>query len=110
MNKQEKRNYIGQHIDISHARLTDNEADTLCDLIKNYDSYKGKSKTETRTSPGICSEGKFTRTDTLKFSFDEDSVAIRCDYSYVDDDGESGSSTNTISDARGILSNLKHLK
>lgn len=109
MHKKEKRAYISQKIDLSRTRLTDQEADTLYEITKNYDQYKGKSKTYSRSSSGISSDGKYTRNETRTYTFTEDQVGIRYTNSYHDDDGEEGSVTQTHNDGRGILNLLKYL-
>ncbi|CAM5545528.1 putative protein OS=Streptomyces griseomycini OX=66895 GN=FHS37_001651 PE=4 SV=1 [Streptomyces griseomycini] len=52
-------------------------------------------------SAGV-SDGKYTRRETFTDTFTDD-VGIRQDYGYQDDDGQSGTSTHVITDARGIL-------
>ncbi|MFE9442934.1 hypothetical protein ACFYO2_28975 [Streptomyces sp. NPDC006602] len=101
--KQRLRDYIGERLDVSGTRLTDDEATFLSDFLDAYDeTYKGR--TETRTTSRDCwsSDGKYTRRETFTDTFTDD-VGIRQDYEYQDDDGQSGSSTNVITDARGIL-------
>jgi hypothetical protein len=101
--KKRLRERIGGHIDVSGARLTDDEAQFLGDLVDNYDDeYRGRSETRTKSFTGWSSDGRFTRDETYTDTFTDD-VGIRTDYSYQDDDGQSGESSTEINDARGIL-------
>lgn len=106
MNRDEKkqlRSHIGDYLDVSGTRMTDDEASFLGDFIDNYeDDYKGKSETHTHTFRDWCSDGRYTREETTTHTF-TDTPGIHEDYSYKDDDGQSGSSSNDITDARGIL-------
>ena len=113
MNKKEKRNYISQKIDLNNTRLTNEEVDTLYNIVENYDQeYKGKSCTSTYKSTGTSSDGKYEReaTNTFTFTDNGNQLGIRWDHSYHDDDGQSGSSSETRYDGRGILNFLKHFK
>ena len=101
--KKKIRNHIGEHLDVSGARLTDDEAVFLRDFVDEYDElHKGRSETRTRSYDGWSSDGKHTREETFTETFTDD-VGIRTDYSYRDDDGQSGESSNEVKDARGIL-------
>ncbi|MEA9986070.1 hypothetical protein [Subtercola sp. RTI3] len=105
MDKNEKkrlRAHVGEHLDISGARLTDDEAEQLADFVDNYDEFRGRSDTRTSTHVGWSSEGKYTREETYTDTFTHD-VGIRTDYSYQDDDGQTGESSNNVTDARGVL-------
>ena len=108
MNRKEKRSFISQALGTSHTRMTEDETNLLFDFLTNYDDkYRGQSTSKTHTSQGRYSEGKFTRTETNTYTF-EDTPGIRYDYSYHDDDGQTGSSTQFINTARGILNWLKN--
>lgn len=101
--KKRLRDYIGEHLDVSSTRLTDDEATFLSDFLDEYDeTYKGRTETRTTSRDGWSSDGKYTRRETFTYTFTDD-VGIRQDYEYQDDDGESGASTYVITDARGIL-------
>ena len=101
--KKRLRDYIGEYLDVSSTRLTDDEATFLSDFLDEYDeTYKGRMFTRTRSRPGWSSDGKYTRSETFTDTFTDD-VGIRQDYEYQDDDGQNGRSTKVITDARGIL-------
>ena len=101
--KKRIRDKIGEHLDVSGARLTDHEAGFLNEFIDDYDeTYRGKSKTRRSSSSGWSSDGKYVRTEEFTDTF-TDAIGIRQDYSYHDDDGQSGTSSSEIKDARGIL-------
>ncbi|MFI9117465.1 hypothetical protein [Streptomyces venezuelae] len=101
--KKRLRDYIGTYLDVSSARLTDDQATFLSDFLDEYnETYRGRTFTRTRSRTGWSSDGKYTRSETLTDTFTDD-VGIRQDYEFQDDDGQNGSSTNVITDARGIL-------
>lgn len=101
--KKRLREHIGEHVDVSGARLSDDEAQFLGDFVDNYDDdYRGRSDTHTKSFTGWSSDGKYTRDETYTDTF-TDEIGIRVDYSYQDDDGQKGASSTEIRDARGIL-------
>ncbi|WP_329359775.1 hypothetical protein [Streptomyces anulatus] len=106
MDRHEKtrlRDYIGEHLNLSGTRLTDDEATFLGDFLDKYDTtYKGRTETRNRKRAGWSSDGKYVRHETFTDTF-TDEVGIRQDYEFQDDDGQSGTSTNVITDARGVL-------
>lgn len=105
--KKRLREHIGEYLDVSGARLTDDEAIRLGKFIDEYDeSYEGRTVTRTRSHDGWSSEGKYTRRETFTDTFTDD-VGLRQTYEYQDDDGQSGTSSNEIRDARGILNWLR---
>jgi len=104
--KKKLREYIGEHIDVSGTRLSDKDAQELGQFIDNYDNYRGRSTTRTKSFDSWSSDGKYTRDETFTETFTEE-VGIRLDYSYMDDDGKSGESSENIQDARGILNKLR---
>ena len=104
--KKRLRERIGEDLDISGTRLTDAEAEQLGNFVENYDEYRGKSTTFEKRREGWSSDGKYTRDETVTETFTE-RPGIRREYSYQDDDGQSGDSTSLISDARGVLNWLK---
>ncbi|MGI5162264.1 hypothetical protein [Microbispora sp. CA-102843] len=110
MDREEKkkiRDHIGEYLDVSGTRLTDDEAVFLRDFVDEYDEvHKGRSETRTRSRDGWSSDGKYTREETITDTFTDD-VGIRTDYSYRDDDGQTGESSTEIKDARGILNWFK---
>jgi len=104
--KQRLREHIGEHLDVSGARLKDDEAVFLGELIDNYDSYRGRSETWTSSFDGWSSDGKYTRREEFTDTF-TDEIGIRQDYSYWDDHGQTGGSSREIRDARGVLNWFK---
>jgi len=106
MDRNEKKNlrkHIGEHLDVSGARLTDDEATVLGEFIDEYDEkHRDRIVTRKHSHDGWSSDGKYTRTTTSTDTFTND-IGIRQDSSYVDDDGQTDSSSRTIKDARGIL-------
>jgi hypothetical protein len=105
--KKKLRDHIGEHLDVSGARLSDDEAVFLRDFIDEYDeTYKGWSETRKSSHDGWSSDGKFTRWEEFTETFTDD-IGIRQDYSYRDDDGQNGASSREIKDARGILNWFK---
>ena len=106
MDRNEKswlRDYIGEHLEVSGTRLTDDEAGFLKDFIGDYDeTYRGRSETRRSSHDGWSSDGKLTRTEEFTDTFTDD-IGIRRDYNYHDDDGQNGESSAEIKDARGIL-------
>ncbi|QKW22323.1 hypothetical protein HUT16_27485 [Kitasatospora sp. NA04385] len=105
--KQQRRNYIGEYLDISSTRMTDDEVMLLCEFIEMYDkSYRGVTKTRTRRGSSWSSDGKYTYSETFTDTFTDD-IGIRQDYQYTDDDGGRRESTTIINDARGVLNWLR---
>jgi hypothetical protein len=101
--KKRLRDHVGEHLDVSGARLTDDEAAFLSDFVDEYDEkYRGRTDSRTTSYDGWSSDGKYTRTETFTDTFTDD-VGIRRHHEYRDDDGQSGTSSNEITDARGIL-------
>ncbi|MPY12095.1 hypothetical protein [Arthrobacter bussei] len=101
--KKRLRERIGEKIDVSGTRMSDDEATFLAGVIDKYDEqYRGDSSTKTSSFTGSSSEGKYTRTETWTHTF-TDEVGIRQDYEYHDDDGQTGKDSKVIKDARGIL-------
>ncbi|MFG2800426.1 hypothetical protein [Streptomyces pseudovenezuelae] len=101
--KKRLRDYIGEHLDVSSTRLTDDEATFLGHFLDEYDeTHKGRTETRTRSSVGWSSDGKYTYRETFTDTF-TDEVGIRQDYEYQDDDGQRRTSMNVITNARGIL-------
>lgn len=105
MDRDEKnriRKNLGEHLNVSRTRLTDDEATFLSEFVKDYEKYKGTSHSRTNKFTGWSSDGKYTRVEQFTDTF-TDHVGIRQEYSYRDDDGQSGGTTTEIRDARGIL-------
>ena len=101
--KKRLRDHIGEHLDVSTSRLTDDEATFLKGFVDDYDgTHKGRSTTRDRTHDGWSSDGRFTRKEQFTDTFTNE-VGIHQDYSYQDDDGQTGQSSRDIKDARGIL-------
>ena len=104
--KRRLRDHIGEHLDVSGARLKDEESTFLADFVDDYDSYRGESDTRTSSFTSWSSDGKYTRKEERTDTF-TDEIGIRQDYSYEDDDGQTGASSTDITDARGILNWFK---
>ena len=105
--KKKLREVIGERLDVSNARLSDDEAGFLHDFIEDYDDkFKGQSRTRQSSYDGWSSDGKYTRTEEYTDTFTDD-VGIREDYQYHDDDGQTGGRSREIKDARGILNWFK---
>ncbi|MFC8722473.1 hypothetical protein [Kitasatospora sp. NPDC057198] len=101
--RQQRRNYIGEYLDVSSTRLRDDEVMFLCEFIETYDqTYRGVTKTRTKPGRGWGSDGKYTYSETYTYTFTDD-VGIREDYQYQDDDGGKRENTMVIKDARGVL-------
>lgn len=111
MNRNEKkqlRDKIGEHLDVSGTRMTDEEAASLGEFVDNYDKeYRGHTETQTTSHTGWSSDGKYTRKETFTETFTDD-MALRYDSSYQDDDGQSGTSSTETKDARSILNWLRN--
>ncbi len=109
--KNEKKSFIGQAIDLANGRYKDSEIDTLYDLVMNRDSYDGTSKTHKSHYTSFSSDGKFRRDeeDTYTLRSDDTGVRVEHHYNYHDDDGQSGSSDNTFNTGREILKLLGKL-
>lgn len=108
MKSKEKRQIIGEHIDLGGGRFKEDELDVLLDIVTNFRKYKGRSNTRTESYTDWCSEGKYSRTTRTTFSFDRDDkgIFISEEYSYQDDDGDSGNGRYEYRKAREILNNL----
>jgi hypothetical protein len=105
--KQKIREYIAQYLDVAKTRLSDDDAILLRDFLDNYaEKYRGRSFTGRRSHDGWSSDGKFTRASEWVQTF-TDEVGLRVVFSYRDDDGQSGSSTTVIKDARAMVNWLK---
>ena len=113
--KAEKKEIIGrsvEHIysnlgfkDLGNGRFKDDEVNSLYNLVQNIGEYNGKSYSSRSQSTGWCSDGKYTRdmTTTTGIVSDEDGIRVEVRRDYHDDDGTSGSFTNTFKTAREIL-------
>ncbi|NYG55287.1 hypothetical protein [Nocardioides perillae] len=105
--KKRLRDRIGESLDVSGTRLTDDEARRLSDFLDEYDNkYRGRSRSRTTSHTGWSSDGKFIRKETFTDTF-TDEPGIRQDYEYHDDDGQHGASSREVTDARGILNWLR---
>lgn len=104
--KKKLRERLGEVIDLSRTRLSDDDAELLGEFVDNYDDVRGYSRTRTQTHSGWSSDGKYIRTETRTNTFTDD-VGIRADYSYRDDDGATGEDTTEIRDGRGIVNWLR---
>lgn len=105
--KKRVRDHIGEYLDVGKTRMSDDEAAQLGDFVDNYDEvYRGRTESRTSSFTGWSSDGKYTRTEEFTDTFTDD-VGIRQDYSYRDDDGQTGGSSSVVKDARGILNWIK---
>ncbi|MCY1232337.1 hypothetical protein D9M72_448220 [compost metagenome] len=78
--KKKLRDQIGEHLDVSAAQLTDDEAVFLRDFIDDYgEVHRGNSKTRTRRQDSWSSDGKYTREETFTDTF-TDEIGIQRDY------------------------------
>jgi sucrose-6-phosphate hydrolase SacC (GH32 family) len=105
MDRSEKtrlREYIGGHLDLSATRLSDHQAQRLADFIDGYDAYRGQSFERSSSHRGWGSDGRYVRHETTVDTF-TGTVGILREYSFRDDDGQEGRSTQNITTARGIL-------
>ena len=102
MNHKEKRAYIGQHLDLSKTRLTESDADILCDFIDKYDDYKGKSKTVRHCGDGISSDGKWSWERETTYTFNN-TPGIHEESDYTTDENEHSHTSRDITSGRGIL-------
>lgn len=103
--KQKKRSIIAEVLDLAGARLKDSEVDALFDIVSNPEAYDGKSRTIKNKFTSWCSDGKYTREEETVYTLfsNSDRVHIKKDYSYHDDDGQSGGNTLIVTTAREIL-------
>lgn len=105
--KKRMRDRIGEHLDVSKTRMTDDEVAVLSDFIDGYgENHKGRSETRRSSFTDWSSDGRYTREEEVTDTFTDD-IGIRQDYSYQDDDGQRGESSTEIKDARGILNWLR---
>ncbi len=102
MASKEERDYLAQYIDISNARLSDNDVSLLNDFINNIGSHFER----TTSYDGWSSDGRYTRTATNEYIIESD-YTITHNYSYNDDDGQGGSYSTSYSEARDIINILK---
>jgi hypothetical protein len=107
--KRHLRDHIARHLDISHVRMTDDEALTLSRFVEQYDvRYRGTSlPPRTTTHSGWGSDGRYIVTETYADSFPTDRVGIQQTYEYSDDDGVHRSTVTDITDGRGVLNWLR---
>lgn len=105
--KKRLRDKLSEHIDISATRLSDDKAQQLSDLVDNYDSHAGTSRTQERKWKGFSSEGYYWRRETITDTFMEEEIGIRRQTFTRDDDGTDCTSTEEIRDGRGILNWLR---
>ncbi|MCR5836952.1 MAG: hypothetical protein K6G88_10645 [Lachnospiraceae bacterium] len=105
MNKKEKKKVISERIDLANGRFKDSEVDLLYDMVTNTDDYNGKSKTIKNSFTSFCSDGKYTRNEETNYNIfaDSESVKIREEYSYNDDDGQTGSFEKEHTTGRDIV-------
>ena len=105
----QKRSRIGEKIDLSNGRFSDDEINQLYDIVNNPQKYDGKTKTHHDKYTSFSSDGKFTRTSQDKYTLKAgaDDVQIEESYSYHDDDGQSGTQETVYKKGRDILNILK---
>ena len=105
MANKELREKISKKIDLSSTRLTDKDASKLADFTDNIGKYAGKSKTINHSFTGWCSDGKYTRNESTKYTVKngKKGISIIENYSYRDDDGQTGGNTIVHTTGRAIL-------
>ena len=108
MGKNEKRENIGNYLDVSNSRFSADEYDTLNDYVSD-DSMTGKTYTENNTFTGWSSDGKYTRWEETTYTINDDRSITEL-YNYRDDDGQEGQREYSYSNAREVLSILKKFK
>lgn len=110
MDKSEKkrlREKIGERLDVSHTRMSDDDAVLLDSFLDSYESdYRGESRTKASSGIGFDSDDRYRYKESTTYTF-TDEPGVRVDYSYEDDDGDSRSSSQTLTDARSVLDVLK---
>ena len=106
--KQAKKSFISEAIDLANGRYKDEEVDSLYDLVENRSNYDGTTRTYKHSFDSWCSDGKYTRDEETTYTFrgDESGVRIEEHYQYHDDDGQYGSSDRVYSTGRDILNVL----
>lgn len=105
--KKTRRERVGENLDVSGTRMTDEEVTFLGSFIDEYsETYRGRTHTRKTSRTGWSSEGKYTREETITDTFTDD-IGIQREYEYRDDDGQTGGSTTMIKDARGVLNWFK---
>lgn len=108
--KKQKKEFVSKHLDTSNSRFKDEEVEKLYGFVNEYDDkYRGKIITKKSSHDGWSSDGKYTRREEKKYTFTDD-MGIREEYSYRDDDGQSGGKTKEIKDARSIINWFKNQK
>lgn len=106
--KQAKKSFISEAIDLANGRFKDEEVDSLYDLVENRSKYDGTARTYKHSFDSWCSDGKYTRDEETTYTFrgDDSGVRIEEHYQYHDDDGQSGSSDRVYNTGRDILNVL----
>ena len=110
--KKRKKDLISKKINLSNGRFKDNEIDFLYDMVSNPKKYN-VSRTIKNTFSDFSSDGKYTRNEETVYSIKTggDKIVARKDYSYQDDDGQSGVDPTQIYDtARKIIDFYKTIK
>lgn len=106
--KKRLREKIGERLDVSHTRMSDDDAVLLDSFLDSYESdYRGESRKKTSCDVGFSSDGRCRFKESTTYTF-TDQPGVRVDYSYEDDDGDSHRSSQTLTDARSVLDVLKN--
>lgn len=58
--KQAKKSFISEAIDLANGRYKDEEVDSLYDLVENRSKYDGTARTYKHSFDSWCSDGKYT--------------------------------------------------
>lgn len=105
MNKTEKKQIISNDINLANGRFKDSELDLLHDIVSNKEKYNGMSRSFSETYDGWSSDGKYTRNENTTYTVcaNDGDVHISEKYSYLDDDGQSGSYETVHDTARDFL-------
>ena len=93
---------------IGQKLLTDCGQNRPLTTTDNIGKYAGKSKTINHSFTGWCSDGKYTRNESTKYTVKngKKGISIIENYSYRDDDGQTGSNTIVHTTGRAILNLL----
>jgi hypothetical protein len=107
--KIEKKTVIGKSIDLGNGRYKDNEIDQLYDFTTNKEVHNGRSKTVKNEFTSFSSDGKYSRKEQTTYTMKNDDKGFRIEenYSYKDDDGQSGNYDSEHINARDILNIFK---
>ncbi len=106
--KQEKKRFINESIDLSNHRFKDQEVDDLHALVSNKEHYIGMSHSVTGNKLGWDHDGKYTYEYEDRFTVknDEGRMYIENVYTRKFDDGQVQIYRDDIDNPREILSTI----